>query len=193
MTDAVTIRSWLADAGRAVAALDVDAVAQAVAALAEVRVRGGTIFTAGNGGSASTASHLALDLQKAVRPDGRGTRAVSLSDSIGLVTAWANDTSYDRVFAEQLLVLAEPGDGLVVFSVSGSSPNLVALLEAARERGVVSVGILGGDGGKARPLVTHAVVVDSPDYGWAESIHLVLEHVIAYSLRGGPMVLGSRG
>jgi len=193
VTDVRTIGSWLSDASRTVASLDADAIARAIAALVQVRERGGTVFTAGNGGSALTASHLALDLQKAARPDGRGTRAVALSDSVGLITAWANDVDYDRVFAEQLLVLAEPGDGLVVFSVSGSSPNLIALLEAARERGVVSVGILGGDGGKARPLVTHAVVVPSPDYGWVESAHLVLEHVITYSLRGEPAVLGAPG
>jgi D-sedoheptulose 7-phosphate isomerase len=186
------IGSWIADAGRAVSSLDVGAIARAVEALAQVRQRGGTIFVAGNGGSALTASHLALDLQKAARPDGRGTRAISLSDSIGLLTAWANDTSYERVFAEQFLVLAEPGDGLVIFSVSGSSPNLIALLEAARERGVLSVGLLGGDGGNALPLLTHAVVVRSPDYGWVESTHLVLEHIITYSLRGGPAVLGAR-
>ena len=167
------------------ATVDAEAVARAVSALSDVRKRGRTIFVAGNGGSASTASHLALDLQKAVRPDGRGTRAISLSDSVGLITAWANDVAFDRAFAEQLAVFAEPGDGLVVFSVSGSSPNLIELLQVARERGVVSVGVLGGAGGRARSMVDHAVLVPSTDYGWVESTHLALEHVITYSLRDG--------
>jgi D-sedoheptulose 7-phosphate isomerase len=166
-----------------IAGVDATAVAAAVGALSEVRRAGGTIFVAGNGGSASTASHLALDLQKWARTDGRGTRAISLSDSIGLITAWANDADFERVFAEQLATLAAPGDAFVVFSVSGSSPNLLQGLEVARERQLVTVGVLGRDGGRARALVDHAVVVGSDDYGWVESAHLVLEHVMAYALR----------
>lgn len=183
MSDSGQVRSWLTDAAGVIASVDADAVVGAVGALLEVRGAGGTIFVAGNGGSASTASHLALDLQKWVRTDGRGTRAISLSDSIGLITAWANDTDFERVFAEQLATLAAPGDALVVFSVSGSSPNLLAALQTARERHIVTVGVLGKDGGRARALVDHAVVVPSDDYGWVESAHLVLEHVLTYSLR----------
>jgi D-sedoheptulose 7-phosphate isomerase len=176
-------RSWLLEAAGVVAAVDPAATAAAVTALATVRERGGTILVCGNGGSASTASHLALDLQKAARPDGRGTRALSLSESVGLVTAWGNDVSFERVFAEQIGVLAAPGDALVVFSVSGSSPNVIAAIETARELSLVTVGFLGRDGGRARALVDHAVVVPSEDYGWVESAHLVLEHVVAYALR----------
>src|SRR2546426_1296810 len=124
------VAEWLAEAADVVRSVEVAAMTRAVGALSGVRARGGVIYTAGNGGSASTASHLALDLQKAARgPGGNGTRALCLSDSVGLITAWANDAAFDRVFAEQLAVLAKAGDGLVVISVSGSSPNLVALLE----------------------------------------------------------------
>ena len=183
MSDVRAVRTWLDQAARVVAAVDADAVVAAVRALGEVRSRGGTIFVAGNGGSASTASHFALDLQKAARLNGRPIRAVSLSDNVGLITAWANDEDFDRVFAEQLVALAEPEDALVIFSVSGSSPNLIAALEVARERGLTTVGFLGGDGGRARALVDHAVIVPSADYGWVESAHLVLEHVVTYALR----------
>lgn len=183
------LRSYLAEASRVLGTIEVEPLSRAIAALAEARSRGATIFTAGNGGSAATASHLALDLQKAVRPDGRGTRAVALCDSVGLITAWANDAAFERVFAEQLAVLARPGDALVIYSVSGSSPNLVALMDVARERGVVTVALLGGDGGKVGAMADHPVVVRSPDYGWVESAHLVLEHVIVYALRGGPATL----
>jgi len=191
--EAGPLRSYLAEASRVLGNIEIEPLARAITTLAEARARGGTIFTAGNGGSAATASHLALDLQKAVRPDGRGTRAVALSDSVGLITAWANDASFERVFAEQLAVLARPGDALVVYSVSGSSPNLVALMDVARERGVVTVALLGGDGGRVGTMADHPVVVRSPDYGWVESAHLVLEHVIVYALRGGPATLGARG
>src|SRR5207245_10637038 len=130
------------------------AVARAVQVLTWVRARGGVIYTAGNGGSAATASHLALDLQKAA-----GVRAACLSDNVGLITAWANDTSFDRVFAEQLEVLGRSQDGVVVISVSGSSPNLIALLEVARRKGMAAVGLLGRDGGRAAALVDAPVVV----------------------------------
>jgi len=178
------ITRWLEEAARVVRSVDVTAVACSADALSEVRARGGVIYTAGNGGSAAGASHLALDLQKAARsPGGSGTRAIRLSDSVGLITAWANDTAFDRVFADQLAVLANPGDGLVVISVSGSSPNLIALLQAAREKEVVSVGLLGRDGGRARRLVDVPVVVRSNDYGWVEAAHAVLHHVLTYALR----------
>ncbi len=179
-----TVTEWLRTCADVVAAIDADGLARASGALVETRRRGGTIFTAGNGGSAATASHLALDLQKAGRaPGGRGTRALSLSDSMGLVTAWGNDTSYDRVFAEQLEVLANPGDALVVISVSGSSSNLVTLLDTARRREVTTIGLLGRTGGKARELVDIPVLVPSDDYGWVESAHVELHHVLTYAVR----------
>lgn len=183
MSDFRRIGLWLSEAAEAIVAIDAQALSGAVQAVADVRAAGRSIFVAGNGGSAYTAGHLALDLQKAARSNGRGTRAISLSDSVGLITAWANDSSFDEVFAEQLAVLAEAGDALLVFSVSGSSPNLLTALEKARALGMVTIGFLGKDGGRALPLVHHAVVVPSSDYGWVESAHVVLHHVLAYALR----------
>ena len=181
------VSQWIAEAAGVLRSIDVTAVARAIDLLLNVRARGGVIYTAGNGGSAATASHLALDLQKAARnPGENGTRAVSLSDSVGLITAWGNDSGFDRIFAEQLAVLARPGDGLVVISVSGSSPNLIALLDTAREQDVVSVGLLGRDGGQARERVDVPVVVRSDDYGWVETAHAVLGHVLTYGLRDVP-------
>jgi D-sedoheptulose 7-phosphate isomerase len=168
----------LAEAAEALHGVDTGTVARAVDALLKVQGRGGVIYTAGNGGSAATASHLALDLQKAA-----GVRALSLSDNPGLITAWGNDTSFDRVFAEQLEVLGREEDGVIVISVSGSSPNLIALLDVAREKGMTSVGLLGCDGGRAAPLVDVSVVVPSGDYGWVESVHSVLHHALTYALR----------
>jgi D-sedoheptulose 7-phosphate isomerase len=172
------LQSWLHEAVEALQGVDIASLARAVDALATVRSRGGVIYTAGNGGSATTAAHLALDLQKAA-----GTRAMSLSDNVGLVTAWGNDTSFERVFAEQLKVLGDRKDGVVVISVSGSSPNLIALLEVARDKGMASVGLLGRDGGRAAGLVDAPVVVPSEDYGWVESTHVVLHHLLTYALR----------
>ncbi len=180
-----TIGLWLRRAAEAINGIDTAAVARAVALLSAVRARDGVIYTAGNGGSASTASHLALDLQKPSRSSrSRGTRAIALSDSIGLITAWSNDASYDRVFAEQLDLLGRPGDGVVVISVSGASANLIALIETAREREITSIGLLGHDGGPLGALVDAAVLVPSGDMGWVEGAHIVLHHVLSYALRG---------
>lgn len=177
------VEEWLASARRALDTVDVTAVTRAGQALANVRFRGGTIFVIGNGGSASTANHFACDLQKGTRIDGRGTRAISLSDNTALLTAWGNDLSFDEVFAEQLRLLASPGDGLVLFSVSGSSPNLLAALSVADEMNLTTVALLGRDGGLAAHRVDHAVIISSDDYGWVESAHLALEHVLTCYVR----------
>jgi D-sedoheptulose 7-phosphate isomerase len=177
------VEEWLAHARRAIEAVDAAAVTRAGQALADVRFRGGTIFIAGNGGSASTANHFACDLQKATRIEGRGTRAISLSDNTALLTAWGNDLSFDSVFAEQLRLLATPGDALVLFSVSGSSPNLLEALSVAGEMNLTTVALLGQSGGRAALKVDHSVIVASDDYGWVESAHLVLEHVLTCYVR----------
>lgn len=177
------VEEWLEGARKAIESVDAAAVARAGRALAEVRFRGGTIFIAGNGGSASTANHFACDLQKATRIEGRGTRAISLSDNAALLTAWGNDVSFDSVFSEQLRLLAAPGDALVLFSVSGSSPNLLEALAAAREMNLTTVALLGRGGGHAAPMVDHAIIVSSEDCGWVESAHLVLEHVLTCYVR----------
>jgi len=176
--------TWLREAAQVIAGIDPDAVSRAAVVLVDAWKRDAGIFIAGNGGSAATASHLALDLQKAGRgPGGRAARAVSLADNLGLVTAWANDVSFDRVFAEQLEALARPGDALVVISVSGSSPNLVSAVGSARRLGLTSMGLLGRTGGAVRDAVDVAVLVPSDDYGWVESAHVALHHILTYAVR----------
>lgn len=177
------VRGWSGEMTAVMQSLDHDAIASAVDTLISVRRSGGTIFTCGNGGSAGTASHLALDLQKAARGPSGGTRALCLSDSMGLITAWANDASFDRVFSEQLSVLGKRGDALLVISVSGSSPNLLQALATARRLGMVTVGFLGRDGGTARAQCDCPIVVRSDDYGWVESAHVVLHHMVTNALR----------
>ena len=146
------------------------------------------MLVAGNGGSASTASHLACDLAKTVlgaRPELRRSRfrAVSLADNVALLTAWANDVSYEAVFAEQVKMLGRPGDVLCVISASGNSANVVGAVEAARALGLHTIGFLGFGGGRLRDLVDDYVVVPCDDYGHVESTHLVLGHLLTEWLR----------
>lgn len=141
------------------------------------------VFLAGNGGSASTASHIATDLAKTIRgvPVNQslaGFRAISLTDNAGLMTAWANDDSYDSIFVEQLKGLAHSNDVLMVISGSGNSSNIIAAVKAARDMGLQVVGFLGMEGGQLRELVDVAVIVPSNDYGIIEDTHLALGHLL---------------
>lgn len=144
---------------------------------------GAQVLVAGNGGSASTASHLACDLGKTVlgaEPTSRTSRfrVVSLADNVALLTAWANDVSYDAVFAEQVKSLGRPGDVLVVITASGNSANVIKAVEVARERQIATIGLLGFDGGAVREMLDEHIVVTSREYGHVESAHVVLCHLL---------------
>jgi D-sedoheptulose 7-phosphate isomerase len=165
---------------RNVSALQVIAASER---LLEAYRAGAQVLIAGNGGSASTASHFACDLGKTVlgaNPTLRSSRfrVVSLADNVALLTAWANDEGYDTVFAEQVKALGRAADVLVVISVSGNSLNILAALRAARERRMETIGLLGCDGGEAKELIDHPIIVPCDDYGHVESAHLVLAHLL---------------
>jgi len=175
----IKIDTWLEDAATLIRGIDVNSVADAAEGLLQVRDANGTMFLAGNGGSASTANHLALDLQKAgISPKGVRPKVISLSENIGLITAWGNDESFDVVFEKQLEALAEEGDSLLIISVGGSSPNLVRAVSKANDVGMLTVGFLGKDGGACRDLLDCPIILPSWDYGWVESGHVVLHHIL---------------
>src|SRR2546425_10097192 len=116
--------------------------------LCAARDSGAMVYVAGNGGSASTASHWVNDLGKGAKCPGRTPmRVLSLNDNISWLTALANDEGYERVFSGQLENFARSGDLLIVISASGNSPNLLRAVELARKRGVITIGLLGFNGG----------------------------------------------
>ena len=137
------------------------------------------VFTLGNGGSASTASHMAADLGKnTIGPNMRRFRIMSLNDNASILTALANDLGYENVFSEQLVNLIRPGDLLVVISASGNSANVLKAMHYAREQCAEVVGILGFDGGEAERLADLSIVVPSDDYGVVEDAHLIINHIL---------------
>lgn len=149
--------------------------------LRKARDSGAMIYVAGNGGSASTATHLANDLGKATKTPGMPPmRVVSMSDNVSWLTALGNDEGYDRVFAGQMENFAKPGDVLIVISTSGNSGNLVKAVELAKEVGIVSIGILGFKGGKLKDMVDAAVWLPSPvgAYGPVETAHSLVVDLI---------------
>ncbi len=148
--------------------------------------RGKNIFTFGNGGSASLASHFACDLGKGTVLSENGQerfRVIALTDNIPLMTAWANDTCYDQIFAEQLRNFVRPGDIAFAISGSGNSPNVLRGLECARNHGARTVGITGFDGGKMKSLCNLCVVLPSNNMQIIEDFHLSMTHAIFSVIR----------
>lgn len=139
---------------------------------------GGTLFFAGNGGSAADAQHLATEYVVRYRTNRPAMRAVALTTDTSLLTACANDLGFDEVFARQVEALAEPGDLLVLHSTSGESPNVIRAAQAAKARGVGVVALLGRNGGHLKDLVDVALVVPSDDTAHIQELHLAIEHAI---------------
>ncbi|MGH7350008.1 MAG: D-sedoheptulose-7-phosphate isomerase [Candidatus Rokuibacteriota bacterium] len=165
--------------------VDIAAVERVVQRLREARDQGATIYVAGNGGSAATASHWVNDLGKATKRSGQAPmRVMSLSDNVSWLTALGNDEGYERVFSGQLENFARPGDVLVVISASGNSPNLLRAVELARERRVHTIGFLGFDGGAIRKMADDCVLLETERgaYELVESIHSVLCHLVTICL-----------
>lgn len=175
----IELMNEYADEHRAVVKrLDEWSVADFLQALAAISSGTGRLFLLGNGGSATTAEHLAIDLSKGVTVGGgSGLRAVPLVSNSGALTAWANDESFESVFARQLEILAGTGDAVLAVSASGRSPNVVRGLQTAKAMGLCTLGLLGMDGGEAAALCDHSVIVRSSDYGLIEDVHLFLGHL----------------
>jgi len=142
---------------------------------------GRNVFLFGNGGSAALASHFACDLAKGTAlPDrlAKRFRALSLADNQALITAWANDASYEQVFAEQLRTFVQPGDVAFGISGSGRSPNVLLALKEARAAGAVTVGLSGYEGGKMHEVCDVCVVVPSNNMQIIEDLHLAVTHAL---------------
>lgn len=143
-----------------------------------------TIFFFGNGGSAALASHLACDMGKGTYARGhRRFRAISLADNIPLMTAWANDSSYQDIFAEPLAGLVHKDDRVFAISGSGNSMNVVRGLEVAREAGAKTLVLTGCEGGRVRALADLCLIVPSNSMQHIEDAHLCSAHAIFTALR----------
>ncbi len=153
---------------------------------------GRTIYIFGNGGSASSATHFACDLQKWTLVSGKPRlKAVSLNDNIALFSAYANDDGYEHVFEAQLRTLLNPGDVVVAISGSGRSPNVVRAIQYAVTRGAVTVGLTGYSGGDLLGLADHCIVVPSERMNQIEDVHVTLCHLMADVIRATITETGS--
>ena len=169
--------------------LDVPEIERIVECLWSARKRQATIFIAGNGGSAATASHWVNDLGKATKcAEYPPIRVMSLNDNVSWLTALANDEGYESVFSGQLENFARGGDVLIVISASGNSPNLIRAVELAQALDVVTIGFLGFDGGALKRLVDECLWLPTEKgaYGLVESAHSLLCHIFTACLAKYP-------
>ena len=178
------VATYVGELIAALRALDLDAVRTVVDLLAGAWERDATIYLIGNGGSASTASHMMNDLCKFTSiPGVPRVRAIALTDNVPLMSAIGNDLSYDDIFVEPLRNLLRAGDVLVAISGSGNSPNIVNAAAFALENEAIVIGLCGDPGGRLATIASHSVVVPAAHIGQQEDGHLILNHAIATALR----------
>ena len=179
-----TISAYLTEMQSTLSNLPIDSIEHVVRLLREARSQKKRVFLFGNGGSAATASHLACDLAKGTSTNGKPRmRVVSLTDNVPLISAWANDSSYEDIFAQQLQEQVEPGDIVIGISGSGKSPNVLNAIKVARSAGAITIGLTGLDGGDLKNLVDLCIVVPDNSIDQVEDVHLMLGHIITSCLR----------
>ena len=141
------------------------------------------VYIFGNGGSGTTASHMAEDLGKSsLRSEDlkdeskKRLKVLSLTDNLGWIMAVGNDVSYDQIFVQQLMNYGRPGDVVLAISGSGNSPNILTAVDWANRHGLITYGLTGYGGGKLKAMQQHGIHVDLNDMGMVESLHLCVFH-----------------
>jgi D-sedoheptulose 7-phosphate isomerase len=150
----------------------------AVAAIVMALRAGRPLLVCGNGGSAADAQHITAELVGRFLRERRGLRVICLADNAPVLTAWANDYSYESVFSRQVEAYGEPGAVLLGLSTSGNSANVVAAFELARQMGVVTIAMTGDGGGRLAPLADHLLAVPSRSTPLIQQAHLCLYHYL---------------
>ena len=147
------------------------------------------IFVIGNGGSAANASHFVTDLGKGASDAvGKRFRCMSLNDNVSWMTALANDCGYEDVFQQQLINFASPNDLLIVLSVSGNSPNVVKAVAWAKENGLNTVALAGGQRGRITGIAEDSIIIDSKHYGHVEDAQMTICHILCYAFMENPKI-----
>lgn len=178
------IQNYLTEAQETVASLAVQSIDRVVEILLDCVDNKHKVFIFGNGGSASTATHFACDLSKnTIVPGAPRFKVISLTDNMPLVTAWSNDTTFDNVFAEQLLPLVEADDVVIGISCSGNSPNVLSAMKVALAAGAKTIAFTGDIGGQLQAMVDLCLRAPSPKIEIQEDIHLMMEHCICRTIR----------
>ena len=165
--------------------IDIDSIENFIQILISARENKATVFFAGNGGSASTASHYANDLAIGTNNNVNPIKALSLTDNNAVITAIANDFGYDQIFLKQLQIYGKSNDVLVVISASGNSPNLISLIDYANANDIITVALTAFDGGQIKRKAKNSIHVPTnlAEYGPAEDAHLIINHLVMSYLK----------
>lgn len=179
------IAEYLREVTRCLNSLDKEKIELVIDVLVAAYKKDRKVFILGNGGAAAMASHMACDLgkgtlQRIYDDTEKRFRVISLTDNVALMTAFANDLSFDDIFVQQLRNLVETDDVVIALSGSGNSPNVVKVIEYAKSCGAITIGILGfKTGGKVGKIVDYSIITDSTHYGPIEDMQSVINHMIA--------------
>ncbi len=178
------IQQYFGEVEQMMRAISVPHLQHLLAILEQTYHEGHRVFIMGNGGSAATASHFALDLAKnTIMPGVPRLKAISLTDHVPLITAWSNDTAYEHIFAEQLANLIEPGDTVIGISASGNSLNVINAIHLARQHRAWTIALLGAHGGKIKEMVDAYVLAPGHNIEQEEDAHMILVHIITRHMR----------
>ena len=184
----IYVDAYFKNHSKAVSSVDGELLADAIVILQHLYESDGTLYVCGNGGSASISNHLACDHGKLLASDtDLLPRVQSLAANIEVITAIANDISYDEVFVHQLRLLAEKGDVLMTISSSGNSENVVRAATWAKNKGLKIIALTGFDGGRTAELATVNLHVDGDNYGIIEDVHQSLMHLMGQYMRHARM------
>lgn len=145
--------------------------------LTERLLTGRKVLLCGNGGSAADAQHIAAELVCRFETGRRGLPAIALTTDTSALTAIGNDFGFERLFARQVEALGQAGDVLVAISTSGNSANVIAAVKVARDMGLSSIGLLGGNGGVLASLVDHPLIAPSGLTARIQECHILIGHI----------------
>src|SRR3989338_944580 len=174
---------YLTNLQKLLSEIELKKLEQATKLLTQAYKKNKKIFIIGNGGSASTASHMATDLAKTVRGHKlndrvKGFKTISLTDNTAFITALANDTNYENVYSEQIKTLGEKGDILIAISSSGNSPNIIKATSQAQKMGLKVITIAGFGGGLHGKMGNVNIITHHNEYGPVEDIQLIINHIL---------------
>ncbi|MCA9041211.1 MAG: SIS domain-containing protein [Planctomycetaceae bacterium] len=182
MSDTAFAENYLNKLTELLPKIDREKLGQTIAKMREVRDNDKTVYICGNGGSASIASQMVVDIVKgASYQKKKRFKMIGLTDSMATLSAYANDVGYDIVFLEPLKNFAVEGDMLITISGSGNSPNVLRAAEYANEIGVTTVGLTTGEGGKLKDLVDIPLTLPSNHMGHLEDSFFIMTHVLCYA------------
>jgi D-sedoheptulose 7-phosphate isomerase len=184
MTGIYDVNSYFGCLSQTVKRLPFESIDRIASILLGAYDAGHMVYLFGNGGSAALASHFACDLGKGtLNGSGKRFRVLALTDNVPLMTAWANDSGYEDIFAEQLANLVRPEDVAFAISGSGNSPNVLRALAVARAAGAITLGLSGFQGGKMKELCDVCMVVPSDNMQIIEDLHVCAAHALFTSIK----------